>query len=103
MAGFACGLLLAVLAACSTDVDVPATPGIAYGEAQCELLDLPCGKVYDFADGLELCVLEEDLSTAEAEHGAARLSARLGDRNICLWRCDGEPGCNALSGCWGCS
>lgn len=100
-----------LLAACSTDVDIPATPGIELGEAYCDAWHLPCGQVYQFTataqnpiGHVELCVLEQDLAAAEATWGASMLSTspRFNDGNICILRCDGGKGCNAYSGCWGC-
>ncbi len=119
LSGVAHGALLTVLFAivvttcsgCSTDVDIPATPGIELGEAYCAAYHAPCGHVYEFlatADNelghVELCVLDEDLADAERAWGPSMLSThpRFNDGNLCLLRCDGGKGCNALSGCWGC-
>lgn len=74
-----------------------------------------CGVVYQCArriDGefVELCIRAEDLPAAELENG--RCWPSRDDRfdpyalamidPPCFWRCDGRPGCNATSGCWGC-
>jgi hypothetical protein len=95
-------LLLALQCGCATDVSAPKTPGVLVGEQYCDALGLPCGHVYEFVSGAELCVLDELLAEAEAAHGESRLSTheRFDDGNLCYWQCPTAKGCNAFSGCF---
>ncbi|RPH65009.1 MAG: hypothetical protein EHM89_00270 [Acidobacteria bacterium] len=88
-------LVIALLVACSTDVEVPTTPGVALGEAYCQAFpDLPCGHVF-VCDGIgEVCVLDgEPLPNATCVPTERH-------EGLCLWGCEtGHRGCNAFQGC----
>lgn len=84
--------------------------GSATGEAYCAAFpELPCGHVYlcdapadNELGHIEICVNDEDpLADVEAIYGACTPTPR--HAGLCWWRCDGKPGCNSKSGCWGCS
>lgn len=115
--GVACAVILSYLTGCAEQVvpsgDTDACEQLAHRNGAEE-----CATVYAFArpaenelGHVEMCVRVDDLTAAERMNGPSWPSSSerfspyrdLGIDPPCFWRCDGQPGCNAFDGCFGCS
>lgn len=115
-------LLAIALCACSVEGAIDTATGESpqeTAERVCVEQMWNCQRVFQFATPaenplgfVELCVHEDDLSTAEAMYGASQWTTHerfqnyylLGVEPMCIWQCPYAPGpgfgCNAYDGCY---